>query len=142
MVHLMEAEGFTIGEIAKQAAVHVETLRYYERRGLVSKPPRTGANYRYYPRETVQRVRFVKRAQELGFSLNEIKELLSLRAAPKARCADVRDRAEAKISDIEARIRSLRRMKKALSGLLAECEGQRPISECPILESLSLEASQ
>lgn len=136
----MKAEGLRIGEVAKQAAVHVETLRYYERRGLVAKPPRTGVNYRYYPRETVRRVRFVKRAQELGFSLNEIRELLSLRVTPRARCADVRDRADAKIADIEAKIRALRRMKKALSGLLAECEGQRPVSECPILASLNTEA--
>lgn len=135
----MMVDGLSIGEVAKRAAVHVETLRYYERRGLVGKPPRSGANYRRYPQETVRRVRFVKRAQELGFSLKEIKELLSLRAIPRARCADVRDRAEAKISDVEAKIRSLRKMKRALAGLLAQCEGQRPISECPILESLNAE---
>jgi MerR family transcriptional regulator, copper efflux regulator len=74
--------GLTIGEVAAQAEVHLETLRYYERRGLVEQPPRSPSNYRIYPEEGVRRVRFIKRAQELGFSLNDIKELLSLRAAP------------------------------------------------------------
>jgi MerR family mercuric resistance operon transcriptional regulator len=132
-------DGLSIGEVAKRAAVHVETLRYYERRGLVARPPRSGSNYRRYPQEAVRRIRFVKRAQDLGFSLKEIEELLSLRAAPKARCADVRGRAEAKIADIEVKILTLRRMKKALATLVAECEGQRPVSECPILESLGAE---
>jgi DNA-binding transcriptional MerR regulator len=73
----------TIGDVAEQAQVHSETLRYYERRGLIARPPRSRSNYRLYPEETVQRVRFIKRAQALGFSLNDIKELLSLRAAPE-----------------------------------------------------------
>jgi MerR family mercuric resistance operon transcriptional regulator len=79
--------GRTIGVVAKQANVHVETLRYYERRGLVTRPPRSVANYRLYPADAVRRLRFIKHAQALGFSLKEIKELLSLRAAPRARCA-------------------------------------------------------
>jgi MerR family copper efflux transcriptional regulator len=129
----------TIGEAAKQARVHTETLRYYERQGLVARPLRSVSNYRLYPGDIVQRLRFIKRAQTLGFSLQEIKELLSLRAAPKARCADVRLRAEAKIADIEARIRALESMKKALTRLVAECVGQKPITDCPILESLDAE---
>ncbi len=84
----------TIGKVAKAANVHVETLRYYERRGLVPKPPRSLSLYRRYPESTVRRVRFVRHAQTLGFSLREIRELLSLRAAPKARCADVKRRAD------------------------------------------------
>jgi MerR family copper efflux transcriptional regulator len=84
-------------------------------------------------------VRFIKRAQELGFSLKEIQELLSLRAAPKTRCADVRRRAVAKIDDIDERIRALRAMKKALTKLVAECAGRAPVSDCPILESLDAE---
>jgi MerR family mercuric resistance operon transcriptional regulator len=129
----------TIGDVAAQASVHVETLRYYERRGLVAKPPRSTANYRLYPEDTVRRLRFIKHAQQLGFSLKEIKELLSLRAAPRARCADVRERAEAKIKDINAKIVALQAMKKALTKLVAECSGRGPITECPILESLDAE---
>ena len=126
----------TIGEVAKRAGVHVETLRYYERRGLIEEPPRTSSNYRMFPLESVRRIRFIKRAQELGFSLEEIGELLSLRAAPKAQCGDVRRRAEAKLDDIDEKMRDLRRMKKALSGLVAQCSGRGPISECPILEAI------
>lgn len=129
----------TIGDVAAQASVHVETLRYYERRGLVAKPPRSTSNYRLYPEDTVRRLRFIKHAQQLGFSLKEIKELLSLRAAPRARCADVRQRAAAKIKDINAKIVALQAMKKALTKLVAECSGRGPITECPILESLDAE---
>jgi len=131
----------TIGEIAKRAGVHVETLRYYERRGLVQEPPRTAANYRVYPADTVRRVRFIKRAQELGFSLEEIGELLSLRAAPKARCNDVRRRAESRLADIDQKMRDLRRMKKALSALVAQCSGRGPVTDCPILEAIDAEAA-
>ena len=79
----------TIGEVAEEANVNIETLRYYERRGIVPKPPRSVSNYRLYPEETVKRVLFIKSAQELGFTLKEIKQLLSLRASPRARCGDV-----------------------------------------------------
>ena len=133
--------GLTIGDVAKRADVHVETLRYYERRGLMARPPRSMSNYRLYPEDTVRRLRFIKHAQALGFSLKEIKELLSLRAAPKARCADVRERAEAKIKDIEEKIRSLQAMKKALAKLVAECVGREPITDCPILDALDTEES-
>jgi DNA-binding transcriptional MerR regulator len=83
----------TIGEVAKQAHVRIETLRYYERTGLVASPPRSESNYRLYPQETVRRVQFIKRAQELGFSLKEIMELLSLRTTPETPCVDIRRRA-------------------------------------------------
>jgi MerR family mercuric resistance operon transcriptional regulator len=131
--------GQTIGAVAKQANVHVETLRYYERRGLVARPLRSVANYRLYPAETVRRVRFIKHAQALGFSLKEIRELLALRAAPRARCADVRSRAEAKIAAIETKIRALHAMRKALAKLVLECVGHGPITDCPILETLDTE---
>src|SRR2546426_5615569 len=106
----------TIGRVEKAAHVNVETLRYYERRGLVPKPPRSPSLYRHYPEDTVPRVQFVKHAQ-LGFSLREIRELLSLRAAPKARCADVKRRAETKIGEIEGKIRALQAMRRALGRL-------------------------
>lgn len=132
-------DGLKIGEVAKQAQVNLQTIHYYERRGLLSKPPRTAANYRLFPAGAVQRVRFIKRAQELGFTLKEIKELLSLRASPRARCADVYKRAEEKIRAIDEKVRTLQAMRKALSKLMSECAGRSPISECPILEALDSE---
>jgi len=126
----------TIGQVAKAAHVNVETLRYYERRGLVPRPPRSVSQYRRYPEDTAPRVRFVKHAQALGFSLQEIRELLSLRARPKARCADVKSRAEIKISEIETKIRALQAMRTALRRLVSQREGELPASACPILESL------
>jgi MerR family copper efflux transcriptional regulator len=128
--------GLTIGEVAEQGGVHIETLRYYERRRLLEKPPRSASNYRQYPEAAVRRVRFIKRAQELGFSLNDIKELLSLQAAPEAGCAEIRAHAEAKMKDIDAKIGALTAMKYVLSTLVAECSGDGPLSDCPILESL------
>ena len=126
----------TIGKVARQAGVGVETIRFYEREGLIEKPPRRESGYRQYPEETVSRVRFIRRAKELGFTLKEIKELLSLRASPKSQCADVRRRAEAKINDIEQKLRVLQRMKKALVKLTAACGGRGPMTKCPILEAL------
>ena len=128
--------GFSIGELARQVNVHVETVRYYERRELIPRPHRTVSNYRVYSFEDLQRVKFVKQAQGLGFSLNEIKKLLALRAMPRARCADVRAYASQKIEDIDAKIHSLARMRKALHNLLDECSGKGPATECSILESL------
>ncbi|MBW1687732.1 MAG: MerR family transcriptional regulator [Deltaproteobacteria bacterium] len=129
-------ESLRIGEVEKKAGVNLQTIHYYERRGLLPKPPRTGSNYRAYPEDAVLRVRFIKRAQELGFTLKEIKELLSLRAAPRTRCADVRERAEAKVQDIDNKVRTLRAMRKALIRLIGECSGKGPVTQCPILEAL------
>ena len=131
--------GLTVGEVARRAAVHIDTLRYYERQGLVARPPRSRSNYRLYPEETVRRVQFIKRAQQLGFSLKEIQELLALRAAPQAQCADVRERALTKIHAIEHKVRTLQAMHTALTQLVAACVGQAPIADCPILASLDVE---
>lgn len=132
-------ERLTIGELAKQGDVNLETIRYYERQGLLPKPPRTPSGYRQFPSDSVRRVRFIKRAQELGFSLREIKELLTLQATSGATSADVRERAMTKIADIEGKIETLRAMKKALAQLTAACCGEGSVSECPILESLDAE---
>lgn len=132
----MSISGLTIGRLAEQSGVGVETLRFYERKGLLRKPPRTESNYRMYPADAAQRVRFIRRAQELGFSLKEILELLSMRARPRMKCADVLKRAEDKIVDIDERIRSLEAMKKALSKLVSQCSGRTPVTECPILDAM------
>lgn len=130
----------TIGTLAKESGVNLETVRFYERRGLLPRPPRSQAGYRLYPPEATRRLRFIKRAQELGFSLNEIGELLSLRVSPRATSADVKKRTEAKISDIEAKIRTLESIKSTLRRLTKQCPGCSPLSECPILESLDGDA--
>jgi MerR family mercuric resistance operon transcriptional regulator len=128
--------GLTIGQVAQTAAVHIETLRYYERRGLLRRPPRSATNYRLYPEEAVRQVRFIKRAQELGFSLREIKELLALRTGRGAGCQNsVRERAIAKMNDIDEKIRTLQAMKRALRPLIEAC-GERAGDSCPILDSL------
>ncbi len=135
----MKTETLTIGRLARAVGVNLETVRYYERRGLLPKPPRTRSGYRLFPTEAKRRLLFIRRAQELGFSLGEIRELLSLRVAPTAKSADVRRRAQAKITDIEAKIRSLQSMKKALRELTKACSGCGPVRDCPILESLDAE---
>ncbi len=127
------------GELAKNCRVNLETIRYYERRGLLPKPPRNQSGYRLFSRDAVRRVRFIKRSQELGFSLREIKELLGLRIRPNTTCADVRKQAETKIADIKAKIQGLRSMQQALERLTAACSGGGPATECPILESLDPE---
>ena len=133
-------EGLSVGELARRAGVNLQTIHYYERRALLPKPPRTASNYRVYPRDAVRRVRFIKHAQELGFMLEEIKELISLRATPRACCNDVRERAERKAKQIDDKIRSLKAMRKALAALIAECSsGEDSVSECPILEALDAE---
>jgi len=126
----------TIGELARRGDVNLETIRYYERVGLLPKPPRTQAGYRIFPDDAPRRLRFVKRAQELGFSLREIKELLALRIEPGKTRADVRQRAQAKIEDIDKKLRTLRKMKKALEKLTAACHGNGSLSDCPILDGL------
>lgn len=129
----------TIGRLAREVRVNLETVRYYERRGLLLKPPRSTAGYRLFPQEAARRLRFIRRAQQLGFSLQEIRELLPLRVSPRTKSADVRRRAEAKIADIDAKISSLDSMKKSLLKLTKVCAGCGPIAECPILESLDTE---
>lgn len=129
-------DALTIGKVAKQAGVGIETIRFYERERLIAEPPRRESGYRQYPPQVVDRIRFIKRAKALGFSLREIRELLSLRARPSAGCADVLKRARKKIDDIDARIRSLQAMRQALSKLMSECAGRGPVSKCPILDAL------
>jgi len=130
-------ETMTIGQVAKLAGIGIETIRFYEREGLIDEPPRRESGYREYSADIVTRLTFIKRAQELGFSLSEIAELLSLKLHPDASCVEVRKRAEAKVTDIEAKIRDLQRMKKSLMGLIASCVGNKPVTECPILESFA-----
>ncbi|HEX9672367.1 MAG TPA: heavy metal-responsive transcriptional regulator [Burkholderiales bacterium] len=135
-------DGLTIGRVARSAGLAIDTVRYYEREGLLQKPARTPSGYRQYSADAVARLRFIRQAKELGFTLAEIRELLALKVAPGKSCADVRARAQAKIADVEQRIAQLDRMKRALVKLAAACSGRGPTSECPILEALETRESR
>jgi MerR family copper efflux transcriptional regulator len=128
---------FTISQLAKQAQVNVETVRYYERRGLLPQPPRRASGYRQYSQDDLAYLQFIRRAQTLGFSLKEIAELLALRVDPTMSCHDVRERATHKLADVDAKIRALEHIRGALEQLIAACSGQGPISACPILDALT-----
>ena len=126
----------TIGELAKTCCVGIETIRYYERRGLIPDPRPGKVGYREYSEDDARRVRFVKQAQGLGFTLKEIAELLALRVSPTTTCCDVRTLAEAKLEDIEEKLRTLKTFKKALGKLVQECSQSGPEGACPILDAM------
>ena len=134
-----KTSALTIGELAKQAAVGQETIRFYEREGLIPDPPRTSSGYRQYPAETAARLRFILRAKDLGFALKEIRELLSLRLEEHTCRAHVRQQASDKIRDLEGRIRDLQGMRSRLRELERACIDQGTIDECPILKALHTE---
>ncbi len=129
-------EQLKTGELAKRAGVNVETLRFYEREGLIPEPPRRMSGYREYPAESIQLIRFIKRAQELGFSLREVRELLALRVEAGTTCADVRQKASEKVSEVRQKIADLQAIERALGTLTATCSGEGPLTECPILDCL------
>src|SRR5262245_57298799 len=114
------------GELAKRAGVNVETLRFYERKGLLPRPPRRVSSNREYPLESIRLIRFIKRAQELGFSLREIRDLLALRIRPGVTCAEVRERAQEKVSAVRQKIADLKAIERALRKLTASCSGRGP----------------
>ncbi len=128
-----------IGEVAKAAGIGIDAVRFYEREGLIPEPARRPSGYRMYSPDVVLSLRFIKRAKELGFSLKEIAELLSLETAAAATAADVRKLAEAKLADIEERIRALQRMRRALRKATESCTGHGPTSGCSILQTLNRE---
>lgn len=126
-----------IGELARRAGVNVQTVRYYERRELLDDPRGRGDGYREYTSSTLERILFIRRAQELGFTLGEIAELLTLRLDPGAHASDVKARAEEKIHEIEAKMRDLERIRDALTHLAGRCHGGHgPTGDCPLLEAL------
>lgn len=124
------------GEVAAQAGVTVQTLRYYERRGLVPEPPRAPSGYRAYPAEVVATIRFVKRAQDLGFTLDEITELLHLADGGPDGCEPTRAVAESRMLDLERKISDLQRMHDSLAELIATCDRPRADRSCPLLQAL------
>ncbi len=129
-----------IGEVADQAGVNIQTMRYYERRGLVVPLGRRASGYRDYRSDTPMRIRFIKRVQELGFTLREVGELLALRDCPSPDATHVREVIRNKVADLEHRVRDLTRMRGALLELLGACEREcaAPSStRCPIVEALN-----
>jgi Hg(II)-responsive transcriptional regulator len=129
-------EPYTVGELARRAEVNRETVRYYERLLLLPRPSRTTSGYRRFSNDALRQLRFIRRAKELGFSLSEIRELLALRLNSINACDRVQEQTRAKISDIDRKIRSLRKVREALSELVDACGRRRKSNECPILDSL------
>jgi Hg(II)-responsive transcriptional regulator len=127
----------TIGEVARRVGIGVETVRFYEREGLVAPPPRSPSGYRLYPDEAIERLRFVRRAKQLGFTLDEIGALLDLRVRPDAPCDEVRRLAAERLADVEARIADLQRIGAVLGRLVVACDAERDPLTCPILEALT-----
>lgn len=126
----------TIGQVAKEAGIGVETVRFYEREGLLERPDRRPSGYRQFDFEAIRRLRFIKQAQRLGFTLREIRELLALRIDPQTSRAQVRQHAELKLADINQRIRDLQRIKRALKPLIHACDGRGTLAGCPILSAI------
>src|SRR5262249_49722365 len=125
------------GQLAQLADVNVETLRFYERAGILPAPPRRASGYREFPADAVALVRFVQRAQKLGFSLAEIKTLLAFRETPTGKCRSVCALAQRKLDEIDAKISDLKAMRRVLARLLIQCPGTGPVSQCRIIESLN-----
>ena len=129
----------TIGQLAKSAGVHIQTVRYYERLHLLGPAARASSGYRLYGPEEERRLRFIKNAQALGFTLREIDELLNLRVSSRARCGDVQRKAKEKLQCVEAKARDLRALARALERLIQTCRAGQPTDHCPILKSLEKE---
>lgn len=129
----MTRNWLTIGQLAEAGNVNLQTIRYYQRRGLMAQPVKPASGYRLYPSSEVKRLRFIKRAQALGFTLSEISQLLALQ---DGHCRDVQKLAAAKRADIKRKIRDLTEMNKALTALLAACRTSAPPSPCPLIDSL------
>jgi len=127
---------FTIGQLAKLAGIDVQTVRYYEKRKLLSPSSRRPSGYRIYDHEVVTRLRFIRNAQGLGFTLREIGELLSLRATTGTRCEDVQRKAEAKLQCLETKLKDLQALVRALRSLIRTCRAGQPLNRCQIVNQL------
>lgn len=126
---------YGIGEIARRANISVETVRYYERKGLLKEPQRKASGYRQYDDETIRILQFILRAKEFGFTLREIQNLLSVWFDPAATRTDVRQRAKEKVDEIDGKIAVLQQMRHALQSLVDKCHGHGPATGCPIFEA-------
>ena len=134
--------GLTIGRLAKEVGVNIQTVRYYERRRLLTAAERKPSGYRLYGEEALKRLRFIKNAQALGFTLHEIGDLLSLRVSSIARCGTVQVKAQAKLRQVEAKVHDLRALARALRNLIRACQAEQPTDRCPILKSMEENAGR
>lgn len=130
------ASSLTIGAVAKRAGVAIDTIRYYEREGLLPEPARRPSGYRSYGEDTVAQLRFIRRAKNLGFTLEEIRELLALSADRQRGVKAVKQRAQQRLAEIEARIAELQRVRAGLAQLIEACPGHGKPEQCPILRAL------
>lgn len=128
-----------IGELAERAGVSVQTVRYYERRGLLPEPKRTRSGYRDYEHQALRRLRFILRSKDLGFTLSEIDELLALRVDPDTTADDVRQRARSKIEATTSKIRDLERIRTALERLVESCDAHGSSDECALMHAIGAE---
>ncbi|NGZ97148.1 MAG: hypothetical protein CV089_13700 [Nitrospira sp. WS110] len=135
------ALGLTIGQLAKMASVNVQTVRYYERRNLLQPTNRKASGYRVYSDDALRRLRFIKNAQTLGFTLREINDLLNLRVSSVARCGTIQVKAQAKLRQVEAKARDLLALSRALKRLIRSCRAGQPTEHCPILQTLDKETT-
>ncbi len=125
---------YTIGKLAKESGVTTETVRFYEQKGLI-KQPTVSSGFRKYPYDDIIKIKFIKRTQELGFTLNEAKELLELRVNSNAKCGEVKTKAELKLNEVEDKIKDLNKIKRSLKKMIYSCSNnESSISKCPILE--------
>jgi MerR family transcriptional regulator, copper efflux regulator len=131
----------SVGQLAREGNVHLETVRYYERKGLLPSPARKKSGHRVYGPQALQRLRFIKRTQALGFALAEIKELLALRIDPKQPCGKVIEQIDDKTAEVRAKIAALRAIERTLKRMKESCEGRCSVGECPILSTLEEELS-
>ena len=131
--------GWTIGQLAKTVGVNIQTVRYYERLKLLSPSVRRPSGYRVYGENEERRLRFIRNAQSLGFTLHEIEELLNLRVSSTGRCGEVQQTAQTKLKQVEGKVRDLRALAKALRSLISACNASQPTDRCPILTSLETE---
>lgn len=129
----------TIGKIAKAAAVNVETIRFYQRKGLLAEPPKELGGFRYYPEKCIEEIHFIKRAQAIGFTLVEIKDLLSIEAC--STCQQTHDASTVKLKMVNVRIAELQRIRETLQMLIGKCEKENYETTCPIIDSLSKQES-
>ena len=134
-------QALTIGRAAREAGVNIETVRFYERRGLIEQPPK-GDGYRVYAPDQVARIRFIKEAQQIGFTLSEIAELLTLRADPSADCSAVREQAVAKLDEVHRKIEQLQKVGAALETLIAACPRRGALQACSIMDALTLRSTK
>jgi len=127
---------YSIGQIAKKSGISVDTIRYYEKEGLLEKPQRKDSGYRQYNDDVIERLSFIRQAKSLGFTLTQINELLSLEVKKGTTSKDIKNIAQSKLKDIEEKIKMLKKMQKILKELVTQCSGKGPVEQCPILNAI------